>query len=64
LIAEEVQAGELYAFRHQDSIWNRTFDLVYHKDKHLSPAMSDFMEVARNYDNTGSVTTIPSGQLS
>lgn len=64
LIAEEVQTGELYAFRHQDSIWNRTFNLVYHKDKHLSPAMFDFMEVARNYGNTGHVTAIPSGQLS
>ncbi|MEL7659362.1 LysR family transcriptional regulator [Acetobacterium wieringae] len=64
LIEEEVRTDEIYAIRHQSPIWNRTFNLVYHKDKHISPAMSDFMEVARRYGNTGSVKALSLGQLS
>nr|WP_320026317.1 LysR family transcriptional regulator [uncultured Acetobacterium sp.] len=63
LVEEEVQNGEIYVIRHPDSIWNRTFNLVYHKNKHLSPGMMGFIDVAREYGNAGILNVEPAGRL-
>ncbi|KAF5088769.1 HTH-type transcriptional activator CmpR [anaerobic digester metagenome] len=63
LVTEEIENGDIYAIRHQKAIWNRSFSLVYHKDKHLSPAVSSFMDIARKYGNTDMMITAPVGHL-
>jgi DNA-binding transcriptional LysR family regulator len=63
LVEEEVRHGDIYLIRHPESIWNRTFNLVYHKNKHLSSGMLGFMAVARNYGNAGILISEPTGWL-
>ena len=63
LVEEEVRHGDIYLIRHPASIWNRTFNLVYHKNKHISPGMLGFMAVARQYGNAGIRISAPTGRL-
>ncbi|MBI4857397.1 MAG: LysR family transcriptional regulator [Acetobacterium woodii] len=63
LVEEEVKNSDIYVIRHQESIWNRTFNLVYHKNKHLSQGMLGFMDIARKYGNTDILTVEPVGRL-
>lgn len=63
LVEEELQNGDIYAIRHHESNWNRTFNLVYHKNKHLSSGMLGFMDIARKYGNADIWTAETTGRL-
>lgn len=63
LVEEEVRNGEFYVIRHPGSIWDRTFNLVYHKNKHISSGMMSFMNVAREYGNVSILNAEPAGRL-
>lgn len=34
-----------------DANMDRTFNLLYHKDKYLTDYMNDFIHLAKNYEN-------------
>lgn len=47
LIADDVLGGNIYAIRNQQEGWNRTFHLVYHKNKYMTKAMQTFITIAK-----------------
>ncbi|WKY47891.1 LysR family transcriptional regulator [Eubacteriaceae bacterium ES3] len=47
LIEEELKAGQMTAYSPLEPIFNRTFNLVYHKNKHLTPTMTSFIELVK-----------------
>lgn len=56
LVEDEVRKGTIHALRHPDGAWDRTFKLVYHKDKFVSSAiltvkrlMEAYAEGSRTY---------------
>lgn len=48
LIEKELKTGQLLAFAPAEPVFNRTFNLVYHKNKQLSPAMINFINLVKN----------------
>lgn len=49
LIEEEVQKGTIHILRNPSHAWNRTFNLVYHKDKLFSESMVVLKELLHQY---------------
>ncbi|WKY44738.1 LysR family transcriptional regulator [Eubacteriaceae bacterium ES2] len=47
LIENELKTGQLLAFAPAEPVFNRTFNLVYHKNKQLTPAMISFMNLVK-----------------
>lgn len=47
LIENELKTGQLLAFAPAEPVFNRTFNLVYHKNKQLTPAMIAFMDLVK-----------------
>lgn len=39
LIEDEIRKGTIRIFRHPEHAWDRTFNLVYHKDKYISDSI-------------------------
>ena len=58
LVAAEQKNGSVYVIRHPENSWSRSFNLVYHKDKQLTPGMQAFMALARTFGSR----EIPSDQ--
>lgn len=51
LIRDEVEQGLLWPLEVLDANMDRTFNLLYHKDKYLTDYMNDFIQLAKNYEN-------------
>lgn len=49
LIEEELQKGTIHMLPHPESAWNRTFNLVYHKDKLLTDSMLHLKYLLQQY---------------
>ncbi len=49
LIEEEVLKGTIHMLPHPENAWNRTFNLVYHKDKRLTNSMIDLKNLLLEY---------------
>jgi len=63
LVEEEARNGEIFVIKNNENNWNRTFNLVYHKNKHISKGMLGFMNVIKEYGNAGIITDVPVGML-
>ena len=50
LVAVPLARGRVRAFRVEGMDFRRTFQMVWHKDKFLTPAMRRFMELCRTYE--------------
>lgn len=50
LLAGPLRKGRLHAFRVKGMRFSRKYQLIYHRDKFLTPAMQAFMELCRNYE--------------
>lgn len=50
LVAEYIARGELWACSIEDADLSRSFDLVWHKDKFISPGIQAFLDVCRKFD--------------
>lgn len=48
MVREELETGQLCAMEAEGLTFLRTFDLVIHKDKVLTPAISDFFDLCRH----------------
>lgn len=55
LIREEVEQGLLWSLEILDANMDRTFNLLYHKDKYLTDYMKDFIQIAQDYGNSSAV---------
>ena len=51
LIKEEVQVGLLWQCLIEDISWQRTFDIVYHKDRFIFPTMEKFIQICNQIGN-------------
>lgn len=51
LVHDEVEQGKLWTLEILDANMDRTFNLIYHKDKYLTDYMNSFISLAKNYEN-------------
>lgn len=51
LVHDEVAQGKLWTLEILDANMDRTFNLIYHKDKYLTNHINSFIELAKNYEN-------------
>lgn len=49
LIQEEIRKGTIHMLRHPEHAWDRTFNLVYHKNKYLSDSILLLRELLLQY---------------
>ncbi|WP_040211091.1 LysR family transcriptional regulator [Clostridium polynesiense] len=63
LVEDEIKKGDIYVIKSSESAWNRSFSIVYHKNKIISEAMQDFMEVVKNYKHTDILEEADVGKL-
>ena len=47
LFEKEIQSGEMYAFRNKTKEWNRSFSVVYHKNRKLPEYAEKFIEIVK-----------------
>lgn len=51
LVRDEIEQGLLWSLEILDVNMNRTFNVMYHKDKFLTDYMKDFIQLATDYEN-------------
>lgn len=49
LLRPQIERGELYVFYREDRGWERSFSLVYHKDKYMTPSMQALGELLEQF---------------
>ncbi|MDR1731033.1 MAG: LysR family transcriptional regulator [Synergistaceae bacterium] len=52
LVQREISSGVMHACPITDYTGDRSFALVYHRDKNISPWFMDFMRICREYEET------------
>lgn len=50
LLEKEIRSGEVKIFDSREHAWNRSFSLVYHKNKRFTEGMQYVKELLQNYD--------------
>ncbi len=63
LVAEEVKNGRMHAIRNKEQAWDRTFNIVYYKNKYLSGSMRAFIDLLREGDTDDVLQGLPVGML-
>lgn len=54
LVHDEVAEGKLWTLEILDANMDRTFNVIYHKDKYLTDYMNSFISLAKNFENLSS----------
>lgn len=49
LVEKEIKNGSIIVLKNETCIWNRSFSVVYHKNKFLSPRIVNFIQVASSF---------------
>lgn len=49
LIRDAVRQGKLWSCPVEDADFDRSFDLVYHKDKYITPILQEFIDICMNF---------------
>ena len=47
LFEKEIQSGEMYAFKNKTKEWNRSFSVVYHKNRKLPKYAEKFIDIVK-----------------
>ena len=63
LAEKEAQAGHVKLFVRESQGWNRSFSLVYHKDKLYTSSMEKLQSILLNYKNSHVLSNIRTGIL-
>jgi len=63
-VEKEIATGEIKAFRTASEEWNRSFQMVYHKDRSVSKPMEQLREVVQHYENPKGMEKAKIGVLS
>lgn len=50
LLRTQAEKGEIYVFYREDGGWDRSFSLVYHKDKYMTSSMQALGELLASYE--------------
>lgn len=64
LFEKEIQSGEMYAFRNKTKEWNRSFSVVYHKNRKLPEYAEKFIEIVKENKEFNILDEIDYGILS
>lgn len=49
LVKKEIEKGSIVVLKNEENTWNRSFSIVYHKNKFLSHSIVDFIQVASSF---------------
>lgn len=49
LVQEQIKDGSIIVLKNEDCTWNRSFSIVYHKNKFLSHSIVNFIQVASSF---------------
>jgi DNA-binding transcriptional LysR family regulator len=49
LVQEQIKDGSIVVLKNEDCTWNRSFSIVYHKNKFLSHSIVNFIQVASSF---------------
>jgi DNA-binding transcriptional LysR family regulator len=49
LVKEQVKNGSIVVIKNRDTTWNRSFSIVYHKNKFVSKHMEEFVDLVKKY---------------
>jgi DNA-binding transcriptional LysR family regulator len=63
LVKDEVKKGDIYILKNYEKSWDRSFNIVYHKNKHLNKAMLHFINIINQYNHSDTLNSISSGIL-
>ena len=63
LIDDEVRSGKIHVIQNSTEEWNRSFFLVYHKNKTFTPAMQLLQELSRQFKRPSLPEGVSSGLL-
>lgn len=59
LIEEEVRNGSIHVIHNSSKSWNRSFDIVYHKNKYIDSNFNEVIDIIKNYKDTNLLKEIP-----
>lgn len=51
LVQDQIKDGSIIVLKNKDFIWNRSFSVVYHKNKFVSHRIVDFIQIASSFKN-------------
>ncbi|MBW4827551.1 MAG: LysR family transcriptional regulator [Clostridiaceae bacterium] len=63
LIEQEILNGDITIFRCSKNLLDRTFKIVYHKDKFIDSVMNNFINMLKNYEDSHKLDNLPSKKL-
>lgn len=63
LVEEEIKNGEIYVIRNTEGDWDRTFNVVYHKNKIVTDEMKSLIEIVKDYKHVDILQGISTGRL-
>lgn len=63
LLEQAAQTGDVHLFIRSEQEWNRTFNLVFHKNKHINPSMREFCSLLERFQDVQMEEKYPMGQL-
>jgi len=49
LAREQIENGSIVVIKNRDTTWNRSFSIVYHKNKFISKQMEEFIDLVKKY---------------
>lgn len=64
LFEKEIKSGEMYAFKNKTKEWNRSFSVVYHKNRKLPEYAEKFIEIVKENKEFNILEDIKYGILS
>ncbi|HOA81792.1 MAG TPA: LysR family transcriptional regulator [Defluviitaleaceae bacterium] len=63
LVEEEIKNDKIHVIQNTDSDWNRSFNIVHHKNKFVNGEMKDLIELVKNYKHVDILEGISTGKL-
>lgn len=63
LIEDDILNGDITIFRCSENLLDRTFNIVYHKDKFIDSVLKDFILLLKDYENNHKLNNLPSKTL-
>ncbi|MFA6849264.1 MAG: LysR family transcriptional regulator [Selenomonadaceae bacterium] len=63
LVKEEIKNGQLYVIKSKENALDRSFNIVYYKNKYVTESMKTLMEIVKEYNNNDVLKNISAGIL-
>lgn len=63
LVEEEIKNGYIHVIQNMECDWDRSFSVVYHKNKLVTNEMKSLIDIVKNYKHADILQRIDSGKL-